>query len=197
MIDERFVIIAFVLTLAGSVHYLIDVLRGKAKPNKVTWFLWALAPMIAFAAQTSEGVGYQSLLTLGVGLGPILVFVGSFWNKQSYWKLRPLDFMLGGLSLVGLILWQITDEGVLAVIFSIVADGLAATPTILKSWSEPESESSFVYAVSSLGAVITLLAVKQWTFIEYGFSLYIFFICTLIYTLVKFRWGRRSVAHNH
>lgn len=40
MIDEKFIFVAVVLNLAGGLSYLIDTLKGKVKPNKVSWLLW-------------------------------------------------------------------------------------------------------------------------------------------------------------
>lgn len=48
MIDEKFIFAAVILNLAGGLSYLIDTLKGKVKPNKVSWLLWGIAPMIAF-----------------------------------------------------------------------------------------------------------------------------------------------------
>lgn len=51
MLNENFVILGAVIFAIGSLSYLIDTLKGKVKPNRVTFFLWALAPLIAFAAE--------------------------------------------------------------------------------------------------------------------------------------------------
>ena len=51
MIDERFVIIGAFLSMIGQLTYAIDTVKGKIKPNRVTWFLWALIPLIAFVAE--------------------------------------------------------------------------------------------------------------------------------------------------
>lgn len=50
MLNENFVYVGVVLSFLGGLSYLIDTLKGKAKPNKVSWFVWALAPLIAFWA---------------------------------------------------------------------------------------------------------------------------------------------------
>lgn len=57
MIDEKFVFLAVILNFLGSLSYLIATIKGEVKLNKVTWFIWALAPLIAFAAEISLGVG--------------------------------------------------------------------------------------------------------------------------------------------
>jgi len=189
MLDERFVFVGFALGLYGDLIYLIEVLRGKVKPNKVTWFFWALAPLIAFSAEIQKGVGLQSLMTFSVGFGPLLVFIASFVNKKSYWKLHKFDYFCGGLALLGIILWQVTGEGNIAIFFSILADGFAAIPTIIKSYFKPESENSVAYLFTVINAGIALLTIKIWNFAHWGFPIYVFVACIIIYVLIKFRVG--------
>lgn len=191
MISDKFVILGAVINLAGLYVYIVDMMKGKTRPNRVSWALWALAPLIAFAAELNKGVGLQSLMTFIVGFGPLVVFVLSFLNKKSIWKLGWFDFTCGALSILGLILWLFTREGNIAIVFSIIADGLAALPTIVKSFSHPESENTWAYSMSAVNAGITLLTIDNWTFANYGFPIYIFLICTLFTALIKFKLGLR------
>lgn len=189
MISEKFVIIAALLNLWGSLGYAYLTVKGKVKPNRVTFSLWALAPLVAFGAELDEGVGLLALMTFMVGFGPLLVLIASFLNKKSYWQLTNFDYTCGGLSLLGLSLWAITGEGNLAIGFAILADGLAALPTILKSYKAPHTESYSLYFLSMLGAGITILTIDKWTFAHYGFPVYIFVVCATIASLVKFELG--------
>ncbi len=191
MIDERFVIVAAVLNLIGSLSYLKDTIKGKTRPNRVSWFLWAAAPLIAFSAELNHGVGLPALMTFMVGFGPLLIFLGSFVNRKASWKLTKLDMVCGALSILGLILWQVTGSGYLAILFSILADGLAGVPTIVKSYKEPESENWHVFFFGAVSAAITLLAIDTWDLAHYGFPLYIFAICVLLAVLIKFKIGTR------
>ena len=190
MISENFAILGAIIFFFGSLPYLLETIQGKVKPNRVTWFLWALAPLIAFTAQIDEGVGIQSLLTLMAGLIPLVVFLSSFINKKSYWKLSRLDIICGGLSILGLILWQITGVGNLAILFAIFADALAAFPTVVKSYNEPETENYILYFANAISAAITILTIKTWNFATYGFSVYLLLICMLLAILIRFKIGR-------
>ena len=78
MFDPHFVIVGVALQLIGVVSYLVDTLKGKVRPNRVSWFLWALGPLIAFSAQLDHGVGLVALMTFAVGFGPLLILIGSF-----------------------------------------------------------------------------------------------------------------------
>lgn len=105
MIDENFVIVAGIIASLGSLIYLFDTIKGKAKPNRVTFFFWTLGPLVAFSAQLKEGVGIQSLLTFIAGFFPLTILIASFINKKSYWKIGRFDLLCGFLALIGLILW--------------------------------------------------------------------------------------------
>lgn len=190
MIHENFVYLGALLNLVGSIDYVWNTLKGKTQPNRVTWSLWALAPLIAFAAMIGQGVGWHaSLMTFMVGFGPLLVLIASFVNKKSVWKPTRFDIICGTLSVLGLMGWLLTQTGDIAIFFSIVADGLAALPTILKAWKNPESESPLIFFNGALSALITFLTLTVLDFRHLGFTLYIFVLCALMFILIQFKLG--------
>jgi len=191
MINENFVIVGCLIAFFGSISYLIDTIRGKVKPNRVSFLMWSLAPLVAFFAQIKEGVGISSLLTLTMGLTPISIFIASFFSKKSEWKLTKFDLTCGFLSLVGFVLYLITQVGVVAIIFSIFADGLASLPTIKKSFWFPETESGYPYLTSAISAAITMLTFKNWSITDSAFSIYILVVCLIIFFLVQFKLGKK------
>ena len=180
MIREKFVFLGLLLNALASIGYIVETLKGRVKPNRVTFFLWALAPLIAFGAEINEGVGLQSLMTFMVGFSPLLIFLASFVNKKAYWKISKLDWLYGGLSILGLVIWLITRDGNLAILFSILSDGFAAMPTVIKSYHHPETEDYRLYLLAAISAVIILLTIDDWTFAHYAFPAYILIICSII-----------------
>jgi hypothetical protein len=194
MLSTNFLYLVPLINLAGSGKYAYDVSRGRVQPNRVTWLLWALAPLIAFAAEIGQGVGLQSILTFTVGFGPVIVLAASFANNKSIWHLTRFDILCGTLSLLGLCLWLITRHGDLAIIFSIAADALAALPTVVKSWSRPRTESYLVYLAAAISSALTLLTIDRWTFASFGFPLYVGLMCLLLFTLIRFEAGVRIRA---
>ncbi len=191
MINQNFVILGAIIAAAGSLSYLIDTLKGKVKPNRVSFLLWSLAPLIAFFAEIKQGVGIQALMTFVVGFLPLTIFIASFVNKKAEWKLTGFDLMCGALSIVGLVLWYITKSGDIAIIFSILADGLAALPTVVKSFNYPETESAWPYFASTISGILTLLTIKVWNLANIGFPLYIILITLVIFSLVQFKLGKQ------
>lgn len=191
MVNPQFVIFGAFLVLLGSVDYLVSTLRGKTRPNKVTWLLWALAPLTAFYAEIKQGVGLQSLATFIVGFVPLIILIGSFFNKKARWKIGKLDISCGILAFLGIILWYITKIGNMAIFFSILADSLAAFPTIVKSYQYPETERSTIYFFAIINGFIALLANTKWNFEHIGFPLYIFFVNLILFVFIQFKLGKK------
>jgi hypothetical protein len=189
MLHSYFIIVGTLIGTAGSVVYLIKTVKGKVKPNRVSFLLWSVIPFIAFFAQIEQGVGLEALMTFSTGFLPLTVFIASFANKKAEWKLTRFDLICGILSLVGLVLWVITKVGNVAIFFSIVADGLAAVPTIVKAWKYPDTEIAWPWIATVVGVILTLLTLSEFTFANSAFILYILAVNILIYTLVQFRLG--------
>jgi hypothetical protein len=97
--------------------------------------------------------------------------------------------LCGLLSLTGLALWLITRVGNVAIFFCIVADGLAAVPTIVKEYKYPETELAWPWIATVVGVVLALLTLSTFTFANCGFILYVLIVNSLIYILVQFRPG--------
>lgn len=170
--DQFLILFGIALNAIGTIMYDIAAIKGQIKPNKVTWFLFTLAPTLAFFAQLQQGVGAQSWMTLSVAIFPFSTFVASFLNKKAYWKIKKFDIFCGLLSLTGLVLWYITKVGNIAIVFSILADGLAAFPTIIKAYHHPETEFTYGWLGAIASGVLTLVTIKEWNFQTYGFPLY-------------------------
>ncbi len=191
MLNENFVIAGALIGALGALAYLIETVKGKVKPNRVTFLLWSIIPFIAFSAQIEQGVGLESLMTFSAGFLPLTTFVASFVNKKAVWKLTRFDLICGVLSVLGLILWLITKVGNVAIAFSIIADGIAAVPTVVKAYKYPDSEIAWPWIATSFGVILTLLTLSQLTFANSGFIIYILIVNTLIFCLVQFRIGEK------
>ena len=192
MLDVHFVILGAAIGVGGGALYLRDTLRGVTQPNRVTWLMWAVAPLLAFGVEIQAGVGLRSLMTFVVGFVPLLIFIASFRNPASVWKLRRLDYGCGALSVAGLIAWLVTSHGTIALSASIAADALAAVPTIRKSWRWPETETAAAYLAAGLNAGITLLTVEEVTTAVVAFPIYIFVVATLETMLIAGHVGPRT-----
>lgn len=173
MLPEYFAIISAIVASLGGLYYAYETITGKTQPNRVTWLLWGFFPMITFVAQRVQGVQGLSWVTFAAGFTPFLILLASFLNKKAYWRTRKEDYYIMGAAVVGLILWMVTDDPNLAIVFAIVADFLAGLPTLIKAYKHPETESWFAYAICMLGLGVGVLAIQSYVFENYAFIIYL------------------------
>jgi hypothetical protein len=163
VIDPRFVYLAAALSLVGAYGYIRDTLRGDTSPNRVTWSLWGVEGVLAFCVEVQQHVGLAALMTLMLGLVPCAVVVASFRNPHGSWKLGAFDVVCGAVSIGGLVFWALINEPTVALVSFVVADQMAALPTIRKSWLAPSTESPRLFFLGSTNCAITLLTLTKLT----------------------------------
>ncbi|MFH1089280.1 MAG: hypothetical protein V1716_02550 [Candidatus Uhrbacteria bacterium] len=166
--------------LIGKYFYAKETLLGRTKPNRVTWLMWSSAGLIASIAAFSDGVRWAALPVFMAGLTAFLIFIASFVNPKAYWKLETFDYICGACSILALILWWVTKEPIVAIIFAVASDGFAATPTIIKSWKFPETEFVKTYMVALFSAATSFFALKTFSFSELAFPIYLIFVNILL-----------------
>lgn len=194
MIDPRFVYLAMALSLVGVAGYIRDTLRGVTTPNRVTWGLWALEGVLAFAVEITQHVGLAAGMTLMLGFGPVLVVAASFRGHHGVWRLTTFDAVCGLLSLAGIAFWALVHEPTVALISFVVADQVAALPTVRKSWLAPETETWWAFAMGSLNTAITLLTLDKFTTDGALFPGVIMITDALLVVLIVTRVGPRLRA---
>jgi len=190
---QYLVFVSVGVSLFGISAYIKDTLKGKNKPNRMTWFIWAIVPLIATAAAISDGVTLAVIPVFMAGFGPLLVFLSSFINKNSYWKLSKFDYVCGSTAILALVLWYITDNPNIAIIFAIISDAFAALPTIIKSFKHPETESPEPYFTGLFSAITSFFAIKTFKFSEIAFPIYlVIIILTLIGSIYIGRYKQKK-----
>lgn len=198
MLNENFAILGALILFFGQAHYALEAYKGRSKPNRVSWLLWAAAPLVAFSAQMAEHASLQvTFLSLALGLSCFSVVLASLANREAYWKIEKLDLMCGAVSVLALILWFVTGKGNVAIALSIVADLFASVPTLVKANSDSQSEFGVTYLAAFVGAGLTLLAIKQWTFANYGFALYELAIDALLVAVIVKGWRMDTLVKSN
>ncbi|UNT00721.1 hypothetical protein MMF93_32725 [Streptomyces tubbatahanensis] len=187
MLDPHWVFVSAVLGLAGSVRYAFSTMRGTARPNLVTWSLWAAAPLIGFFAQLDAGVGMPAVQTLAAGVGPLAVVVCAVLTRHNLARLGTFDVVCAVIAVVALGVWLGLGQAPLAVVCAVAADAAAALPTALKAWRDPYSENLLFYVLVGTGAAVTLLTITSWQPEAWAFAVYVLALCAVLVSIVSVR----------
>lgn len=185
LVSLVFVAVAFQL-LGGGV-YVRDTLRGRTKPNRVSWALWGAAPLLGVLIALLEGTASWALLPVFMaGFIPVLVLLSSYFNENAYWHLDRFDYACAAFGGLSLIIWLWASQPAVAIVMLVLTDGLAALPTIRKAWSSPETETSTAYFAALFGGIVALANVQHWTALQYAFPAYLVLInAVLVFAILR------------
>lgn len=193
MINANFVYLGSLLSLAGAALYIRDTWRGETAPNRVTWSLWALEPILAYVLERQAHVGRAAIWTLVLGCVPLVVLAASLHDPKSVWRIGRFDMVCGVISVVGFIVWIVSGEHTVAFVSFVAADAVAGLPTLRKSIVEPHTETAWNFAASALAAVITLLTLTSFTTAGALFPLSVLVMNTTIALFIITKVGARHV----
>jgi hypothetical protein len=179
--EHWLVVLSTLISCAGGYAYVRDTIKGTTKPNRVSWGLWALAPLIGTGAALYAGADiWVTIRTFLAGFIPLIVFFASYWNRQSYWKPTKFDIACGLLSAVALVVWLVADLPIYAILLAAVGDFLAALPTIIKAWKYPETETGVTYFTSLISVLLVLPSIEVWNIENSSFQVYLIVVNILL-----------------
>lgn len=170
-IQSLLTITAGAIEVLAPLPYIVDTLRGRTRPNVVTWFTWSIINAINTAAAFTSGswqTGVYSLCGL-VATGTI-VGLGLRNGLKHYTR---FDAACQVAALLGIPLWLLTSRPEAAVLVILAVDFAGGLPTLRHAWRAPHEETLQTFAYSALAASLLLLGLEHITLIAVAMPLYI------------------------
>ena len=149
--------IAGLIAMLAVIPYIKDIIHGTTRPNIFSWALWVLLLGISLLAQVSAGASWSALMILGDIVGTSTVLMLCLWG-YSYGKYGRVEWVCTILALVAIALWQLAHEPVLAIACAIIADLMAAVPTLIKAYKDPWSEAPMQFFIISFASLLALFS---------------------------------------
>lgn len=131
-------VLAVVLALAGYAPYIAAVLRGRTRPNRASWWIFALSAGAGTASSWAAG----ARVTVGVPatFAVCCVAVGLLAIRRGEGGLGRLDLSCLAVAAAALLAWWATGEPLLATAMLALADLAGTLPTVAKAWRDPARE---------------------------------------------------------
>jgi uncharacterized membrane protein YdcZ (DUF606 family) len=181
-VKTLFLILAAIITVGSVIPYARDILKGKTKPNIVSWITWTLITGIATAAEIA---GHQYFTAIFTGSAVVetalVVFLGL---KYGFVKYTRFDVACQLGAIVGLILWQIFNSPTIGVVASVTIDLIGVLPTLRHTWQKPNEETWFTFALASIGAAFSIFSLSHFNVISLTYPVYIVLINIVIASLI-------------
>lgn len=182
------------LCIISAIPYLAHTLQGKTHPNIVTWFTWSLMNAIATSAAFSDGATQTAIFAGGALVATSSITLASL-VKQGVHKYTRFDIFCQIVALIGILLWQLTDQPAIAIAINLVAELFGYTPTLRHAWREPQHETWQTFALTLLGSALTLVALTTHTFVSLAYPVYFLIVDTILVAVIIGR--RRALGVRH
>lgn len=159
MVFKYIGIASALLFLIGDIPYVLDTLKGKTKPHRVTWGIAALLNTIGFANQFAYGAT-NSLWLFGAGVFmTVVIFIASFRNGAG--GRSKTDIYCLSVALIGVILWIFFKSPLYSVLASVLADVSALWPTYAKARNNPETETKISWLIGTISVILDAVSVGR------------------------------------
>ncbi len=190
---DIFAFIGAFIVLFCTLPYIIDIVKGKTKPNIVTWITWTVLIGIGTAALYASGEINAALFLTGDTLATFAVVIVGL--KYGIAKLDRFDMFCMIGAIIGLVLWLVFNSPLIAIIATIVIDFIGTIPTVRHSYLHPQEETYVTFALGIVATIFTLLSLHEYSFSAWVYPAYLLFSNGLLVITIVF--GQRRVARLH
>jgi hypothetical protein len=153
-------VLSSALTAAAALPYIVDIVRGRARPRIASWSIWAVVQAIGAASGFSTwelpGACYTLLCAAGC---TAVVFLGWRHGSREFGRLDAVCVTLAaeGVALLAVAAWMPRLIPMSwAVTVSVATDFLAYLPTFRHAWLRPDEEPWIPYAMFGVAAGLVL-----------------------------------------
>lgn len=166
-------------SLAANVPYVIETIKGKVKPERISWLLWTMLGFTYYiSAIREDGAAFFTFGEL-IGPGIILALAVKFGvgGKSRFDQYSLL------VALLAFVLLFVFDGVLISLVMALIVDGIGALLTIRKLKLDPASESRSFWGMAAIGSVLALLALDTFNTETLLFPVYVLLLSTYIFVL--------------
>ena len=151
------VTIGALISAAGSVPYILAVIRGTARPRLVSWGVWAVLAGVMTVSAFIEGAMASAVMTAITFIACATVTILG-WQRRTG-GINRVDMVCLVGAVLGIASLAIFKSPLIALTVSVAVDIIAFIPTLMHAWTSPYEESLTCFALSALGGTLAVLAV--------------------------------------
>ncbi len=178
-------VLASALSLTSVIPYILGILKGKVKPNIVSWITWMLLTGLATSAELAAHE-YRTAIFTGVCTLAVVavVLLGLFYGYVKYTR---FDYICQLSTLVGLALWWLFNSPAAGIIAAVAIDFIGAMPTFRHAWNQPGEENALTFGISACSAVFSVLALTSFNVSSLSYPIYLVFANLAIMVTILYR----------
>jgi hypothetical protein len=184
-----FGLLAGTVSVADTVPYIRDILRGTTRPHRGTWLIWAVLALVACASQHADGASWSLVMAATQAVLTTAIFLLAIGSGEG--GMTRVDLVMLGVAASGVAGWLATDDPLVATACVVGADLVGAAMMVPKTYRDPHSETLSTFALASLAGAFAALAVGS---TDLALLLYPVYFCVVngaLALLIRWRRGGR------
>lgn len=188
-VHTTLIVASSVLVLISPLIYARSILRGQTRPHRTTRLTIALITILSTVTLLAQHDRVAVWLAAASAVQGIGIFILSIKWGMGGWS--RVDIICLCIALAGIIAWQSTNDPLLGLYFSIIADFVGMIPALVKTYALPHTENVWFFALDTVAGILTLVAVTAFTAQQISYPIYIVLINAVMVGLILSR-SRKS-----
>lgn len=152
-----FGLLAGLVSVADTVPYVRDTLRGATRPHRGTWMIWGVLAIVACSSQHADGASWSLVMAGAQAILTGLVFILAIHRGEG--GLGASDVLMIAIAAGGVAGWIAAHEPIVATACVVGADLIAVAMMTPKAYHDPGSETLSTFALASLAGALAAAAV--------------------------------------
>jgi hypothetical protein len=150
-------VLAGVASIADTVPYVRDIVRGTTRPHRGTWLIWSVLAIVACLSQRADGASWSVVMAAAQAVFTSVIFLLSIRRGEG--GLGPVDVFMIALAGGGVVGWVVAGQPVIAIACVVAADLIGVAMMMPKTYRDPGSETLSTFALASLSGALAVGAV--------------------------------------
>jgi hypothetical protein len=173
-----------VLSFFSFIPYIRSILKKKTRPSGASWWTWSFLAIITVLSSWSAGASWEVLiLPTWLFVSQLTVAILSIKRGDNNWDTWNKLCVAGALA--GIVLWMVTGNPLIALMFSITADLFASIPNWRHVWRNPEQENILGWGMGWGSAVLEIFAIKNLSLAESSWAIYFLVTISITFFLIS------------
>lgn len=180
-----------VLQILSNVPYIISILKGKTRPNIVSYIIWTTVQLVNIVSIFMAGASWSVIQLMVMTLNTIFIIVlclKGYGYKEYTW----LDWVCLGIAFVAIGILVFASKPLIALACGISIEVIATIPTLVKTYRHPETELAFAWFIMVFASILAFISTTRFDFQNLVFPT-IYFVQSGLIAGLAF-WGQRRIA---
>jgi len=180
--------LAGIVSVADTIPYVRDTLRGTTRPHRGTWLIWGVLAILVCASQRADGASWSLVMAAAQAILTALIFLLAIRRGEG--GLSRSESLMIAIACGGVAGWIVADEPLVATACVVGADLVGAAMMVPKAYRDPASETLATFALASAAGALAAGAVGT---PDVALLLYPVYFCVVNGAIALLIHRRRSV----